>query len=151
MRATVSRFLLPLAAAALSLHPRRAGDPSASTLLPQGGKPVTALVFSWDGRALASGSADRTVGIWQVASNHLVSTAPLHQGKVAALAFAPKGDLIATGGDDHCIRIWELSGAKQLRARQVGRITVGKFWTGANGDNGDTSQRLCGAHGIAPV
>src|SRR5262249_33590453 len=56
---------------------------------------VSALAFSPDGKWLASGSGDRTVRIWNVASGDCVQTLPGHKERIAEVAFAPDGQHLA--------------------------------------------------------
>jgi WD40 repeat protein len=55
---------------------------------------ATSVVFSPDGKTIASGSFDKTVKLWNVESGQLQKSLP-QQGKVYAVAFAPAGGVIA--------------------------------------------------------
>ncbi|MGW0829600.1 WD40 repeat domain-containing protein [Streptomyces prunicolor] len=69
---------------------------------------VNAVAFSPDGALLATGSKDRTVRLWTMATRTQLHK-PLtdHTGKVFAVAFSPDGTLLATAGDDSDIRLWD--------------------------------------------
>ena len=60
------------------------------------------------GGKLASGSHDRTIRIWDVATGECVCTLKGHAGSVFALAALPGGKL-ASGGDDSTIKIWDVA------------------------------------------
>jgi predicted NACHT family NTPase len=73
---------------------------------------VTAVAFSPDGRTLASGSADKTVRLWNVRDPaHPVPLGqPLsgHTDYVRAVAFSPDGRTLASGGHDETVRLWNV-------------------------------------------
>ncbi len=71
--------------------------------------PVNALVFSADGKMLASGSFDGTVKLWAVATGEELAFFHGHTRAVTALAFAPDGRKIASGSHDQTVRIWHLA------------------------------------------
>ncbi|HTG73307.1 MAG TPA: serine/threonine-protein kinase, partial [Terriglobia bacterium] len=70
---------------------------------------VFAVAFSSDGTRLASGSADRTVQVWDLRSP---SAVPLslggHEGNVYTIAFTSDGTRVASASADKFVRIWDL-------------------------------------------
>jgi hypothetical protein len=70
---------------------------------------VNSVAFSPDGRLLASGSADYTIKLWDVASGSLVRTLTGHTDYVLSVAFSPDGRLLASGSDDKTIKLWDIS------------------------------------------
>lgn len=75
---------------------------------------VTALAFSPDGKLLVTGSADKTILIWNTAS--WTNSKPLagHTNDVNSIAFLSSGSRFYSGGDFY-VRSWNLKG-EQLDA-----------------------------------
>jgi WD40 repeat protein len=71
---------------------------------------VSSLVFSPDGKILASSGADRSIILWDVETREPIGD-PLHgHGEdVSSLAFHPNGGLLTSGADDHKVILWNLS------------------------------------------
>jgi dipeptidyl aminopeptidase/acylaminoacyl peptidase len=80
---------------------------------PSGHNPgwVYALAFSPDGKTLFSGSEDRTVRLWEIATGKERSRLEGHRGAVYTLAVSPNGTRLASGSEDCTILVWDLSAA----------------------------------------
>jgi hypothetical protein len=73
---------------------------------------VYSVAFEPGGDILASGSADRTIRLWNV-------TDPAHPTPVGrpltgaadiqSVAFSPRGNLLAGGGNDKAVRLWQVT------------------------------------------
>ncbi|MBN1590307.1 MAG: WD40 repeat domain-containing protein [Pirellulales bacterium] len=70
-------------------------------------RPVCALVFSPDGRTLATGSKDKTVRLWDVDGGRMIWAKQEHTEEVNCVAFSPDGLTLASAGDDRTIRLWD--------------------------------------------
>jgi WD40 repeat protein len=67
------------------------------------------VAFSPDGAILATGSADQTILLWDVASGKVLRTLKGHVGSVTCLAFDPGGKVLVTGSADKTIRTWDVA------------------------------------------
>ena len=87
---------------------------------------VTAVVFSPDGKRIASGSWDKTIKVWDAISSDLEKTLAGHSDRVTAVAFSPDGKRIASGSWDKTIKVWDV--VKSLKAsRLVGKSIASHF------------------------
>lgn len=76
---------------------------------------VTSVVFSADGKTLASGSSDETVKLWDVSTGTELHTLDGHSNAVESIAFSPDGKTLASGSGDKTIKLWDVSTGAELR------------------------------------
>ncbi len=76
---------------------------------------VISLAFSPDGKRLASGSYDNTVGIRDVSTGRLLRTLKGHTGSFRSVVYSPDGKNLATCSHEDGIRIWDAATGKLLR------------------------------------
>ena len=71
------------------------------------------MSFSRDGLTLASGSSDRTVRLWDVASATEIATLTGHTDGVHSVSFSPDGATLASGSSDRTVRLWDVASATE--------------------------------------
>src|SRR5205823_835665 len=69
-----------------------------------------------DGTRLATGCADNTIRLWDVATGQEVAELRGHAAYVHAVAFSPDGTRLVSGSGDFTVRLWDAV-APAVRAR----------------------------------
>ena len=67
------------------------------------------VVFSPDGKTLASASHDKTVRLWEVATGKEIRKLQGQQGVVYSVASSPDGRTLASAGSNTTVLVWQLS------------------------------------------
>src|SRR4051794_8624741 len=75
---------------------------------------VFSVAFSPDGKALATGSFDNTVKLWDFATGKELFTLKGHTQPVYAVAFNKDGTILASASQDTTIRLWNPKDGKFL-------------------------------------
>ena len=70
---------------------------------------ATSVAISPDGRSALSGSADRTLRLWDVATGSCLRVFEGHEEGVGCVAVSSDGRRGLSGGWDNCLRLWELA------------------------------------------
>jgi RNA polymerase sigma factor (sigma-70 family) len=76
---------------------------------------ASGLLFSPDGKTLASYRWPHTVSLWDPSTGRLLHTLKGHKDNVWAVAFSADGKTLVSGSDDKTIRFWDVGTGKQLR------------------------------------
>ena len=74
--------------------------------------------FSPDGTTLASGSADGTVKLWDVATGTNIATLQGHTDWVSSVSFSPDGTTLASGSDDGTVKLWDVTTGTNIATLQ---------------------------------
>lgn len=82
------------------------------------------IVFSPNGRYLASGGEDKIIRIWDLLTGNEVSTLVGHTDAVTALVYSSDGKYLSSGGKDGTIRIWNLLTGNEIKKIYVYYIFV---------------------------
>ncbi len=74
------------------------------------------IVFSPDGKLLASAGYDRVIKLWDVtpAGRKELRALKDHSDAVYGLAFSPDGTLLASGAADRAVKVWEVASGTRL-------------------------------------
>jgi WD40 repeat protein len=76
--------------------------------------PLTAMVFSPDGKTVLMGSVDNTARLWDATTGKAIGPPLQHKMSIAAVAFSPDGKTVLTGSEDNTARLWEVATGKAL-------------------------------------
>lgn len=110
---------------------------------------IYSIVWSPDGRMLASASADKTIHLWDGQSGELHQMLKGHSGDVFNVAWSPDSRMLASGLWDKTIRLWDAQSGELLRIlRHKGTVSSMAWspdgWMFASG-TGDKKIYLCNA------
>ncbi len=67
-----------------------------------------------DGKLLATGSYDRRILLWDIASEKVILELTGHNGAVYDLDFDPSGQLLATASADQTVKVWHIPSGQRL-------------------------------------
>jgi Tol biopolymer transport system component/tRNA A-37 threonylcarbamoyl transferase component Bud32 len=68
---------------------------------------IHSLVFSPDGKRLASASGDFSVKVWDIATGQEIRTLNGHTRAVLSVAFSPNGQRLASASLDRTVKVWD--------------------------------------------
>jgi WD40 repeat protein len=106
--------------------------------------PIAAVAAATSRRDLvASGSEDKTVGLWRMQTGKFLASLEGHGGAVRTVAFAADDRILVSSGDDRTIRLWEVAtfqrlltiapkGAADIRAVALSPESRFVAWAGGN-------------------
>lgn len=80
---------------------------------------VSSVVWSPDGKTLASGNSDGTLSLWQPGTGELLKTLTGHSKGASSVTWNPDGKTLASGGWDGRVEIWNLESYQELKTLYV--------------------------------
>jgi WD40 repeat protein/DNA-binding CsgD family transcriptional regulator len=75
---------------------------------------VLSVVFSPDGKLIATGGADGKICLWEVPRQKLRFRQLGHSNWVRTVAFSPDGKTLATGSDDYMVKLWNVDTGEEI-------------------------------------
>ncbi|MDP6634657.1 MAG: protein kinase [Phycisphaerae bacterium] len=75
---------------------------------------VASVAFSCNGKLLASGSEDKTIGLWDTVTGEELLTLKGHSDGVTSVAFSPDDKRLVSGSRDGTIKLWDTVVGKDL-------------------------------------
>jgi len=93
-----------------------AQDQNAVAIFPQVGQvsPILSIALAPDGKVLASGGADNTIVLWDVASGREIRVLRGHTGDIHSVAFSPDGKVLASASSDKTIKLWNATSGGEI-------------------------------------
>jgi WD40 repeat protein len=76
---------------------------------------VASVAFCPDGKTALSGSSDKTLRLWDLATGRLIRQFEGHSGRVTSVAISPDGKTALSGSEDYTLRLWDLATGRLIR------------------------------------
>ncbi|MBK6607638.1 MAG: caspase family protein [Leptospiraceae bacterium] len=83
---------------------------------------VNHIVYSPDGKTLATASSDQTARIWSI-NGKLIHELKGHTLPINYTTYSPNGNILATGSNDNSVRIWDINGNLLNEIKEIGWVT----------------------------
>jgi WD40 repeat protein len=76
---------------------------------------LSSVVFSPDGKSIASGAADDSVRLWNAADREPLRSFEGHTAWVTKVVFTPDGKSLISASADKTLRLWDVATGKEIR------------------------------------
>ncbi len=101
------------------------------------GAAVTAIAASPNSNLFITGDRNGKIKMWDLATDKLIRSIPLHTGSVTGIHFSPNGRSFATTGEDGILKLFQLQPASLRHSLQVSAASIfssglflgGRFFT----------------------
>ncbi len=96
------------------------------------------MVFSPDGKTLASASEDKTVRLWEVFTGKEIGQLQGQQGPVHAVVYSPDGKTLASAGGNTTVLVWLLSAvcpAREMPTTKLDAKALDNLWAELANEN----------------
>jgi WD40 repeat protein len=87
------------------------------------------VIFSPDGKTLATAGGDKVARILDIEAGKMVQEFKGHEGPIMSIAFSPDGTKLVTGSYDKTARVWDIESGKELQKLEghTGFVTTVAF------------------------
>ncbi len=94
-----------------------------------------AVTWSPDQSLIATGHADGSIRLWEIATGHEIRRLVGHESLVWSVAYSPDGQSLASGSRDKTVRIWDVTTGREQRMIEGHQDTV---WSVAYSPDGQS-------------
>ena len=109
------------------------------------------IVFSPDGRRIATASWDGTVKIWDVATGQETLALQANGKPVHVVVFSADGLRLAAANSEHAVWIWDATPLTPERRDEREAVSVARYWLGKSLPDSEVVRRIGGDKTISDV
>jgi WD40 repeat protein len=117
LRAVLWTVVVGIAAALIAGSFAHAEDTPKIEIVPQLGHwgMVRSVALAPDGKTALSGSHDKTLILWDLATGREIRKFEGHSDAVNSVVFAPDGKTALSGSSDNTLRLWDLASGREIK------------------------------------
>lgn len=90
---------------------------------------VMRVLYSPDGRTIATTGQDKTIKLWDAATGTPIVSWEAHNQKINDLAFSPDGTKLASASGDKSVRIWSCADQREIRRFELSAEGTSVGWS----------------------